>query len=170
MLPDYCVQTTVLLSHRRPVAARDVVKPHGNFNQHAIQGEEYVEHFLRVARAPGLSVRLGRFALVQLCHEIHSAITDNSPSPKREIKTIDSIDSCGRPVSKCLKPSCARCIGPLFADATDHFFECTQGGFLRRILLLRARPRTVLRVGFTYVGESCRAKLRPISSSEERQR
>jgi hypothetical protein len=43
MCPDGVVQVLVVFPHGQLIALRDVVEAHGDFYQHAIQGEKNIE-------------------------------------------------------------------------------------------------------------------------------
>jgi hypothetical protein len=89
VLSDGIVQVAVMFSHREPVAPGDVVETHGDFDQHAIQGQKNVQHFVRIALAEDLIAQFAPFPFVLAGHGVHSAIRDSGSNAEREIETID---------------------------------------------------------------------------------
>ena len=71
-MSDGIVQAAVVFSHREPVALRDFIETHGNFDQHSIQGQKDVQHFVWIALAESLTAQFAPFPLVVASHGVHS--------------------------------------------------------------------------------------------------
>jgi len=136
------VKATVLFSHRAPIAARNVVQPHRDFNQHTIQGQKKIEHLLGVSSAKRQALQLGRVTVIRLGHGIYSANTDSREITKKEIQTIDRLHrSGGLSVNRRKKAE----MKPALPDAPDR--SSVAGTQPAPILILRSRTRRVSTVG-----------------------
>jgi hypothetical protein len=85
-----------LFSHSEAVVPRDVIEAHRDFDEHAIQGQKDIEHFVGIALTEKLMVQFAPLAFVRLGHWDHSAITDSKLNAGMEIETIDGGDRRGR--------------------------------------------------------------------------
>ena len=93
VLPHGVVQAAVLCSHGKPLALRDFVQTHRNFDQHAIQGQQVVQHFSGIARAKSLTAGSAPFFFVLAGNTGSflncSSTTDTRSNAAREIETFD---------------------------------------------------------------------------------
>ena len=101
MCPDGVVQVLVVFSHGQLIALRDVVKAHGDFDQHSIQGEKNIELLPGAGSRERRVLQFTRSGFVVLCCRIHgSRIPWGRPNcsyriengEEREIETIDGVD------------------------------------------------------------------------------
>ena len=75
MLTHRSVQAKVMFSHGEALAARNFVQTHGDFHEHAVQGEKSVEHLSRIGLAGRAIARLAPFLLMG--HGIYSDVTNS---------------------------------------------------------------------------------------------
>jgi hypothetical protein len=129
VLPHRVVQAAVLCSHGKPLAPRDSVEAHRNFDEHAIQGQQLVQHFSGIARAKSLTVGFATFSFVLAGHSSSflncTSPTDTRSNAGREIETFDWRYRGEWGFCKLLKIKSGEVAGMRFPDADDQFFACS---------------------------------------------